>query len=286
MKNNNYYIGAHVSVAGGFFNAIIEGTEIGCTAIQIFTKSNRQWRSKLIEKKDAQLFIQTQKESAIKIVVSHASYLINLGSATPGVKEKSYTALIDELNRCNTLQIPLLVLHPGTTEPKIETETLKNIGQLINQALEETASTQTTVLIETMAGQGKSVGHSFEQLATILNQVENKNRIGICFDTCHTFAAGYDFTTVDGYEKTFKHFDNTIGLQFLKAFHMNDSKKPLNSHVDRHENIGQGLIPLEAFGMILNDPRFESVPKILETPHEEDLENDKRNLQKLLSLIK
>lgn len=286
MKNYTYLIGAHISVAGGFFNAIKNGTQIGCTAIQIFTKSNRQWKSKSIDRQDADLFIQAQKNSAIEIVMSHASYLINLGSITPGVQEKSYFALVDELNRCNILEIPFLVLHPGTAEKGAEIETLSSIGAFINQALEETTSTTTSILIETMAGQGKSVGYTFEQLAIILDQIKDKKRIGICFDTCHTFAAGYDFTTPEGYKKTLKQFNETIGLQYLKAFHMNDSKKPLNSHVDRHENIGEGLIPLQAFEMILNDPYFQHVPKILETPHAEDLDNDKRNLQKLVSLIK
>lgn len=286
MKNYTYLIGAHVSVVGGFFHAITDGIEIGCTAIQIFTKSNRQWKSKSIDTRNADLFIRAQKDSAIKIVMSHASYLINLGSVTPGVQEKSYHALVDELNRCNILQIPFLVLHPGTAEKGAEIETLKIIGAFINQALEETTPTTTSILIETMAGQGKSVGHTFEQLAMILHQIKDKKRIGICFDTCHTFAAGYDFTTPENYKKTLNQFDKTIGLQNLKAFHINDSKKPLNSHVDRHENIGEGMIPLQAFEMILNDPRFLHIPKILETPHAENLENDKRNLQKLINLIK
>lgn len=286
MKKYTYCIGMHVSIAGGFENAIKIGTEINCTALQIFTKSNRQWASKAITIDDANLFIQAQKNSKIKIVISHASYLINLGSITPGVQEKSYRALVDEINRCSTLDIPYLVLHPGTAEKNTETHVLKKTGQLIHQALKETAQKQTSILIETMAGQGKSIGHTFEQLALILDQIEDKNRIGVCFDTCHVFAAGYDFTSSDGYEKTFKHFDTIIGLSYLKAFHLNDSKKQLGSRVDRHENIGQGLIEIKAFETILNDPRFRLVPKILETPHAEDLENDKKNLQLILSLLK
>ena len=286
MKKNQYLAGCHVSVSGGFFNAITEGTEIGCTAIQIFTKSNRQWASKQITDKDAQLFIDAQKKSDIKVVVSHASYLINLGSVTPDVQRKSFTALVNEIERCHQLAIPYLVLHPGTAEPGTKAATLQQTGQYIDQAIKATAHCSTTVLIETMAGQGKSIGSSFEELTAMITQVTSKERIGVCFDTCHTFAAGYDFTTPEGYKETFKHFDNVVGLQFLKAFHINDSKKGLNSHVDRHENIGQGLVSIEAFAMIMNDPRFISVPKILETPQMEDLENDKRNLQKLLSLIK
>lgn len=286
MKNNiKYYIGAHMSVSGGFFNAIKDADSIGCTALQIFTKSCRQWKSKPIETQDAELFIQTQKKSHIQVVISHASYLINLGSTTEEVRTKAYNALVDEIIRCNMLEIPYLVLHPGTAEKSEKDATLKNIGSQINKALEETAPITTTILIETMAGQGKSVGSTFEELATILDQIKDKTRIGVCFDTCHAFAAGYDFTTKEGYNRTFQHFDDIIGLQYLKAFHINDSKKELNSHVDRHENIGQGCIPIQAFEMILNDIRFKFIPKILETPHEEDLKNDMKNLQTLLNLI-
>jgi len=285
MKNNQHLLGSHMSIAGGYFNAIKDGTEVGCTAIQIFTKSNRQWKSKAISEKEAQLFIDAQKQSDIKVVVSHASYLINLGSITPGVQEKSLAALVDEIKRCHTLKIPYLVLHPGTAERQLREETLQATGRYINQAIKETLNCDTTILIETMAGQGKSIGSSFEDLATMLNQIENKERTGICFDTCHVFAAGYDITHQKSYNETFENLNNTVGLQHLKLFHMNDSKKPLNSHVDRHENIGEGLIGLQAFKMILNDSRFTHIPKILETPQVENLENDKKNLQTLLGLI-
>lgn len=286
MNNHTRLLGAHLSVSGGFFHAITNGSKIGCTAIQIFTKSNRQWAAKKINQSEAELFIEAKKNSPIKMVIAHASYLINLGSSTPGVQERSYHALVDEINRCHELEIPYLVLHPGTSEVGYEEVTLELIGNYINKSLKETPGCLTTVLIETMAGQGRSIGHTFEQLANIVSRVDDKNRIGICFDTCHTFAAGYDFTTPEKYEKTFAHFDATIGLKFLKAFHINDSKKELSSHVDRHENIGQGLIGIKAFAMIVNDQRFSHIPKILETPHSEDLENDKKNLQILTSLVK
>jgi deoxyribonuclease-4 len=286
MKNKNqHHIGAHVSIAGGFFKAIKEGTEIGCTAIQIFTKSNRQWQSKPIADNEAQLFIAAQKNSNIKCVIAHASYLINLGSATLDVQKKSFNALVDEIKRCDQLQIPFLILHPGTAEPASKEETLKSTGLLINQALKETSNCITTVLVETMAGQGKSIGGSFEELAAMINQIDDKKRIGICFDTCHTFAAGYDFTTTEGYINTFKAFDLVIGLKYLKIFHINDSKKEIGLRIDRHENIGEGAIKLNAFSMIMNDPRFINIPKILETPKNDGLENDKKNLEKLLSLI-
>ncbi len=286
MKSKNEcLVGAHVSIAGGFFKAIEEGTIIGCTTIQIFTKSNRQWHANSILQADAQAFIAAQKCSEIKTVVAHASYLINLGSATPGVQAKSLSALIDEIKRCHELEIPYLVLHPGTAEPNSKESTLKQTGNYINQALQATPACTTTVLVETMAGQGKSVGSSFEELRTILEQVTDKTRIGVCFDTCHAFAAGYDFTTPQSYTSTFKQFDELIGLKYLKVFHLNDSKKELNSHVDRHEDIGQGLIKLEAFALIMNDPRFKRIPKILETPMTTGIEDYKRNLQTLLSLI-
>ena len=287
MKNKLPLIGAHVSIAGGFFNAIKEGTEIGCTAIQIFTKSNRQWASKPINHNDVEKFILAQKNSDIAIVIAHASYLINLGSATPEVQKKSYQALVDEIIRCHQLSIPYLVLHPGTASINEKEKTAQFIGTQINKALKQTTDCNVTVLVETMAGQGSSVGSSFEELASILHYVNDKHRIGVCFDTCHAFAAGYDFTTPQGYESVFKSFDSLIGLNYLKMFHMNDSKKELNCKVDRHENIGQGKIPLQAFSMIMNDPRFSKIPKILETPKSEsaELENDRKNLAMLLKCL-
>ncbi len=287
IKKNQYLVGAHVSVSGGFFKAIEEGVAIGCTAIQIFTKSNRQWHAKSITNDEAQQFIDAQKNSDIQVVVAHAAYLINLGSATPGVQEKSFKALVDEIKRCQQLQIPYLVLHPGTAEATSRETSIKETGNLINKALEQTPDCTTTVLVETMAGQGKSIGSTFEELATILDQVTHKKRIGVCFDTCHTFAAGYDFTTQEGYNSLFKKFDDLVGLEYIKIFHVNDSKKEIGSHVDRHEDIGNGAIKLPAFEMIMNDSRFAKVPKILETPVTGDSVTDyKRNLETLVSLIK
>lgn len=278
-------VGCHVSIAGGFDKAIEQGMQIGCTAVQIFTKSNRQWASKQINQLDVQKFIAAQKSSNIKIVIAHASYLINLGSDNQEVVKKSINALVDEIKRCNQLGIPYLVLHPGTA-PKNSIDTvLIQTGQYINQALQATQNCTTTVAIETMAGQGNSIGSTFEQLKIMIDQINNKQRIGICFDTCHAFAAGYDFTTPQGYKKTFEHFDAIIGLSYLVCFHLNDSKKGLNSHVDRHENIGQGTISLAAFAQIMNDPEFDHIPKILETPQGDGIEQDKRNLQTLLDLV-
>ena len=219
------------------------------------------------------------------MVVSHASYLINLGSTTHEVQKKSFIALVDEIKRCHQLQVPFLVLHPGTAEPENREQTLQETGGYINQALEETNDCSTTVLVETMAGQGKSVGGSFEDLAKIINQVTNKKRIGICFDTCHVFAAGYDITTPQGYENVLQEFDSIVGLKHLKIIHMNDSKKSLGSHIDRHENIGDGAIKLQAFSVIMNDQRLKSIPKILETPKLNGFENDKKNIAILRKTI-
>lgn len=284
MKNE-CLAGVHVSIAGSFTHAIEEGVKIGCSAIQIFTKSNRQWKSKAIQNSDAEDFNKAQKNSSIKIVIAHASYLINLGSKSIETQTKSFDALIDEIERCQLLNIPFLILHPGTAEPENKALTLQLIGNYINQALEKTSQCNVTILIETMAGQGKSVGSTFEELAEILHYIINKKRIGICFDTCHAFAAGYNFTTEDGYKNVFQNFDEIIGLEFLKVFHINDSKKGLNSNIDRHENIGEGAINLQAFSMIINDGRFRLIPKILETPKSENLENDKKNLKNFIKLI-
>jgi len=281
-------IGAHVSITGGFYKAIEEGSKIGCTAIQIFTKSNRQWASKPISKEEAQFFIQTQKKSNIALTIAHASYLINLGSANEETKQKSYAALIDEIKRCDQLQIPYLVLHPGTADVNEDKETsIKKTGKLIEQALEETKNCSTTVLVETMAGQGKSIGSAFEELGLILKQISHKKRIGVCFDTCHAFAAGYNFATKKNYNAMMELFDTTIGIQYLKMFHMNDSKKERGCKVDRHEHIGAGSIPLESFSFIMNDPRWSHVPKILETPKDEHdgILQDQKNLKTLCDLI-
>lgn len=286
MEKKQYLAGAHVSIAGGFFKAIEAGKNIGCTVIQIFTKSNRQWSSKAILEEDAKLFITTQKNSAIQVVIAHASYLINLGSIDQKTEQASYYGLINEIKRCSQLKIPYLVLHPGTAEAQIKKQTLKNISKKINQILTKTSDCNVTVLIETMAGQGKSIGCSFEELASILEFIEDKTRIGICFDTCHVFAAGYDFTTQEKYTKVFEDFDKKIGLSYLKLFHMNDSKKELGCNVDRHENIGEGKISIQAFAMIMNDERFVKIPKIIETPKSDNLENDKKNLETLVSLLK
>lgn len=286
MKKSKTLIGAHVSISGGFDQAILRGEKIGATCIQIFTKSNRQWQAKAIEQQDAENFITQQQKSTIEIVVAHASYLINLGSSNTLTAEKSVHALIEELQRCDMLQIPYLVLHPGSIKNNDEQESLTYIAKQINHALQQAKPKHVTLLLETMAGQGSTIGHTFKQIATIINHVKNKKHIGVCVDTCHIFAAGYKFDTSAAYKKLWEEFDKYIGLEKLKVFHINDSKKDSGLHVDRHEHIGKGKIPKNAFKLLMNDIRFIDIPKILETPKEADeFTDDIKNLKTLRSFI-
>lgn len=286
MKQKELLLGAHMSIAGGIENALIAGQSIDCTVIQIFTHSNRQWKMHPLKEENAELFKQMQKTSSIKSVVAHAGYLLNIGSPKAPMREKSVNVLIEELVRCQQLGIPALVLHPGAYLDGSPDECFEHIGKNIDHALANVPGT-TMILIEVMAGQGTVVGSTFEELALIRQLVQHKSRVGICFDTCHAFAAGYDFTTKAGYEKMWKDFDRIIGLEHLKAMHFNDSKKECGSRVDRHEHIGKGKLGLEPFRLLLKDQRFVGVPKILETPHEHKdiLADYAQNLAILKSLV-
>ncbi len=283
-KNQKLLLGAHMSIAGGFYKSILRGAEIGCTTIQIFTKSNRQWKAKTIEKEDVSEYLKTLKESNIFPVAAHASYLINLGSPNEDTNKKSLEALIIELERCEKLKIPYLVLHPGNGLSSTEKETINLIANNINTALKKVPG-KVQLLLENMAGQGTGFGYKFEQLASVYKKIKLKSRFGICFDTCHAFAAGYDVRTKSSYEKTLKEFDKIIGLKLLKLIHINDSKKDLGSRVDRHEHIGKGKIGINGFKLLFNDQRFFNIPKILETPKESDLSEDIINLKTIVNLI-
>jgi deoxyribonuclease-4 len=278
----NILLGAHMSINGGPYKAIERGESIGCTAIQIFTKSNRQWKTKELTKDELILWLEKKKNSFVKAINVHASYLINLGSPNKDIEKKSIEALKIELSRCDQLQIPYLVLHPGSHVNNNEEQCLKQITKNINTIFKN-KQYKTILLLENMAGQGSTVGYTFEQLAYILKNSETKN-IGICFDTCHAFAAGYLFSTKKDYKKMWEHFDQTIGIKNLKIIHVNDSQKPCGSHVDRHEHISKGMIGIEAFRLLMNDARFKNVPKILETPHE-TINEDANNMEILLKLI-
>jgi len=282
-KKTTPLLGAHVSAAGGLYKAIDIGEELGCTTIQIFTTNNRQWSFDELAESEIAPFIERQKESHISIVISHASYLINLGSPTKLVAARSKKALKAELMRCEQLFIPYLVLHPGSRLESSEETCIKAIAASIQESLEEVPG-KCMILLEIMAGQGSSIGSTLEQLAAIKELIASKNRIGICFDTCHAFAAGYDFTTPETYKEFWNTFDHIIGLEHLKAMHLNDSQKAKDSHVDRHADIGKGAIGLEAFRLIMNDKRFINIPKIIETPLT-TLNDHVRNLQVLRKLI-
>jgi deoxyribonuclease-4 len=279
-------IGAHMSISGGVFNSLTWGRECGCATIQIFTKSNNQWRAKELSELEVKQFEQNQKETGIAPVVAHNSYLINLGSPDKILYEKSKEAMLIELQRAEKLSLPYLVMHPGSHIGDGEDRGLKRIASAINWLIEKTKDFKVMLLLETTAGQGSNLGYKFEQLAEIIDLTENKKRIGVCYDTCHTFTAGYELRKKEGYEKTFKDFDKIIGLKNLKVIHLNDSKKELGSKIDRHEHIGKGFIGLEGFKLIMNDKKWENVPKILETPKDEGLESDKKNLKALMSLVK
>ena len=279
-------LGAHVSISGGVSKAVERAEKLGFTAMQIFTKNNNRWFSKPINETEAERFKLLLKNSQIKFVVSHSSYLINLCAKNPETLKKSRASLIDELNRCEILDIPYLNFHPGAHGGQGEKEGIKIIAESINFAHSETKNFQVKSMLELTAGQGTNLGYRFEHIAEIIDLVEDKNRMAVCIDTAHIFAAGYDIRTPEAYEKTMSEFDKIIGFDKLKLLHMNDSKKELGSRRDRHEHIGKGFIGLEGFANIMNDKRIGNIPKILETPKGKEQTEDIENLKTLKSLIK
>ncbi len=283
MEKENLLLGAHVSILGGFEKALERGEEIGCNTIQIFTKSNRQWISKPIAKTDALLFKKAQERSSIVCVIAHASYLINIGSPDNLICQKSIAGLLDELERCEILGIPFLVFHPGSYTHGSKEDCLEKIAQSINFILEQ-YNGKTCLILETSAGQGSSVGNTLEELASIKKLINNPKKIGFCVDTCHIFAAGYDIRTIKAYNFFWETFDKLLGIENLKVIHLNDSKKEVNSNVDRHENIGSGALGIETFRFIMNDTRLLSVPKVVETPKGSPID-DIKNLNLLKSLL-
>jgi deoxyribonuclease-4 len=279
-------LGAHTSIAGGIYKSVEIAERLGFTAMQIFTKNNNRWFAKPIEEKDAEKFKSALVKSSVKFVVAHDSYLINLCAKNPETLEKSRNAFVDELQRCEQLGIPYLNFHPGAHGGQGEKEGIKIIAESINLAHEKTEGFAVSSMLELTAGQGTNIGYRFEQIAEIIELVEEKERMSVCIDTAHIFAAGYDIRTPETYEKTMSEFDAVIGLERLKCFHMNDSKKELGSRVDRHEHIGKGFIGLSGFANIMNDKRVEQIPKILETPKGKEQLEDIENLNVLKSLIK
>jgi len=278
-------LGAHMSIAGGVDKALLEGKRVDCDVIQIFTKSSRQWAFQPYSEEEIQAFKQNQKETGIVTVIAHDSYLLNLGSPDESLRKKSIRAFIEEMERCETLAIPYLIAHPGAHLGAGEDVGIKTIGHSLDKVHTSCRGYKVKIALEITAGQGSNIGYRFEQIRNMIESTKENDRLRVCFDTEHAFAAGYDLRTKDGYEQTFGEFDETIGLKLLVAFHLNDSKKEFHSKVDRHEHIGKGHIGVEAFRMLLNDPRFWGIPMCLETPKGRDLKEDKENLGLLKSLV-
>ena len=258
-------IGAHMSVAGGVSKAVDRAVAHGCEALQIFTKNASQWRGKPLDPAEVSLFRRRIEETGITPVVSHASYLINLATTFPVLREQSLAAFVDELDRADALGLLGVVIHPGTCTAGSEADALRLIADGIRHAFRAKPRRKTMVLLEHTAGQGRTLGHRFEHLATIIGHLNGSPRVGVCLDTCHLVAAGYDIVSDHGYQDTFGTFDRIIGLDRLRAFHANDSKKPCGSRVDRHEHIGMGCLGLEPFARILADARFDGLPMLIET---------------------
>jgi len=263
------HIGAHVSASGGVENAPLNAQAIGANAFALFTKNQKQWVAPPLTTKSIDLFKINCQKAGIEAdyILPHDSYLINLGHPEAENLQKSRDAFLDEMQRCEQLGLKLLNFHPGSHLNKIsEEESLDRIAESINIVLDKTSGV--TAVIENTAGQGSNLGHRFEHLAYIIDRVEDKSRVGICIDTCHTFTAGYDLSGAGSYEKVMTDFDRIVGLKYLRGVHLNDSKKPLASRVDRHDSIGKGLIDISMFDRIMNDPRFDNIPIVLETPDE------------------
>ncbi|MFX1392802.1 MAG: deoxyribonuclease IV [Promethearchaeota archaeon] len=285
-------LGAHMSVTGGKYMALVRGKELGCEAIQVFIRNVRSWSTSILNQEEIDEFLKKRNELKDEIwpIISHNSYLINLASTDKEKLLKSYNAMLDELTKADQLKLEYENMHPGVI-PKDEEnltkkEALNQIAEQLNKLIEATKTSKVRILLETTAGQGTGLGHKFHHIKEIIDKIKNKDRIGVCFDTSHSFAAGYDFTTKTKYNNMWNEFDDVIGLNYLFAFHLNDSEKALGSRVDRHTHIGQGKIGKEPFGFFLNDDRFKNHPGILETPKGKDMKEDIMNLATLKSLIK
>jgi deoxyribonuclease-4 len=279
------YLGAHMSIAGGLHNAIDRGLKVGCGVVQIFTQNANQWRGKPVSDAEAELFREKWRESGLHEIVSHDIYLINLAAPAGGLRGKCLAGFQEEMERCARLGIGKIIMHPGAHLGDGEEEGITRIAEAFDLLFAKVDAFTGKVLLETTAGQGTNIGYRFEQLREIIDRSAYPDRFAVCLDTCHIYAAGYDITTEAGYEQVFAEFDRILGLERLQAFHLNDSKKGLNSRVDRHEHIGKGAMGLAAFKFLLNDERFSRIPKMLETPKGDNDEMDAINLKVLRDLI-
>ncbi len=287
-------LGAHLSIGGGLPRAVDRAVASRCEALQIFTKSAGQWRSRVLPQDEIVLFRRRVADTGIHPVVAHNSYLINIAAAAPALREQSQAALLEEYDRADALGLQGLVMHPGSYTTGSEAEGIRLIASGLRTLLRARPRAAPLILLEHTAGQGTNLGHRFEHLAEILALVDGSPRVGICLDTCHLLTAGYDICSEEGYVHTFRELDRLVGLDRIKVFHLNDSKKPCGSRVDRHEHIGKGCLGLEPFRRILTDPRFAGLPMLLETPKLDTPESrrksdvdpwDARNLRTLRRLM-
>ncbi len=278
-------LGAHQSIAGGVEKALGRGQEVGCDTIQIFVKTPSRWQSNPLAEETVVAFRAAVAETGIWPVFGHALYLINLATPDEALWQKSLAALTDDLERCERLELPGLVIHPGSHMGSGEQAGLARIIAALDEVHDRLPGYKVQVWLETTAGQGDQLGYRFEHLRAMIEGARAPERLGVCFDTAHAFAAGYELRTQEGYDETWATFDQLLGLERLRAVHLNDSKRALGSRVDRHEHIGQGLLGLEPFRLLLNDARFHGVPMTLETEKGPDLEEDKENLRVLRSLL-
>lgn len=281
-------LGAHMSIAGGYHKAVEAAAELSMDCVQLFTKNNNQWRGKPITTDDVRLFRESLERTGIQAPCAHDSYLINLASPDDTLWQKSLVAFVDELERAEALGLIGVVMHPGSFVTSSEEAGLRRIVEGLDEAHQRTPRFKTKTLLETTAGQGTNLGHRFEHLAWILEHLQHPNRVGVCVDTCHIFAAGYPIIAEVDYAATMNEFDRLIGVDRIRCFHLNDSKRELGSRVDRHEKIGAGCLGLEPFRHLLNDPRFAATPMYLET--QKGVENgdllDAINLRTLRNLVK
>jgi deoxyribonuclease IV len=279
-------LGAHMSTAGGLSTAFDRGVVVGLNTMQIFTKNQNRWQQKPTPPEEIVRWAEKRAATGIDPVVSHAAYLLNLGTPNDDLWEKSVDALVDELTRAEELNLLGVVFHPGAHMGTGEEAGIARIVKGINQTHARTAGFKTLTLVEHTAGQGTALGYRFEHLQAMLEGSQQPERLAFCLDTCHLFAAGYDLRTAEAYDATLDEFDRLCGIARLRCFHFNDAKKPLGSRIDRHDHIGTGQLGLDAFSFILNDPRLTHVPKILETEKSDDMHEDVENLRVLRGLVR
>ena len=280
-------LGAHFSIAKGLHQALFTARDYGCTAVQVFTKNSNTWKEKTLSNEDIRLFKEARQKTGIRHIASHTSYLINLASPEKKKYAMSREALKQELIRCAAVKIPFVVLHPGShMESGIEAG-IERIASAVNEIFDDLPGNPTRLLLETTSGQGFNLGHTFEQLAAIMGKIEHRDRLGVCLDTCHIFAAGYDLRTRAAYQKTMTTFESVIGLDHLYWIHVNDSMREMGTRVDRHEHVGKGFIGEKAFKLLMNDSRLHNIPKVLETPKGEGKKDwDQLNLTKLKGFLR